>query len=548
MKRAVNNGPDDRLVTEDTTTLAELRRKVDQARAELARLRNDLAQVQLEFNATRAVQLLEANERLVITAMRAQAIADTAVSNLDELAHSARRDPLTGTPGRALLLDRLDHAIALARRRGNRVALCFLDIDRFKLINDTHGHATGDEVLKWVAHRLESVVRDSDTVSRHSGDEFLVLLADVADPGDVALIAKKMLAAIAEPCVVAEHSLQLTSSLGIAIYPNDAHDMAALIQLADAAMYVSKRHAPGGFAFHGRQGWGPQDEPDPSLGHGGDTAPGLHEPRMRNLRDANERLVTAAVTAQSLEEQLQDAHRRQIKFLAMVAHELRNPLTPIRTAAALLDHARIDLPLLGRLKAMIVRQVEQMSRLIEDLLDGSRVSTGKFRLEPGLIDLVGIIGVAVEAGRPAMQARSQTFQMDLPSGPLMVDGDAARLAQVFSNLLDNASKYTQDGGQISLSGQVHAERIEITVADNGIGITPDALPHIFDLFVQGTRAVEFHSRGLGIGLAVVRELVESHGGSVAATSEGTNLGSRIVVALPMANAPVPVLNSLVETS
>ncbi len=532
----MNDRADARQVPDGKRTLAVLNQQADRVRAELAALRVDLAQVQREFDATRAAQLLEANERLVVTAMHAQTIADTAKSNLDELARAAKRDPLTDTPGRALLLDRLRHAIALARRNGNRLAVCFLDLDGFKQVNDTHGHATGDAVLQWVARRLEAAVRESDTVSRHSGDEFLVLLADVVQTADAERIAQKMLAAIAAPCVLGGLSLQLSASIGICIYPEDTEDAVALIHLADAAMYRAKRRGPGNFAFHAEpQAGNPAPDPRQAPAPRSDASQALHEPQFRHLREANEQLVMSAVTAQALEDEVQSAHRAQIKFLAMVAHELRNPLNPIRTAAALLDHDRIDVPLLARLKFVIVRQVAHMSRLVEDLLDGSRVSIGKFRLESSIVDLAGIISLAVETCRPAMEARSQRLKTELPGVPLMVNGDGVRLAQVFNNLMDNASKYTPDGGQLSLSAQVQGETIVVTVADNGIGITPDALPHIFDLFVQGTRAVAFHSRGLGIGLAVVRELVESHGGSVHASSAGTDRGSEFVVTLPLAD-------------
>ena len=170
------------------------------------------------------------------------------MGELEELTNTSQRDVLTGTPNRALMLDRLESAIALARRRGTRAALFFVDVDRFKQINDTLGHAVGDTVLRLVTRRLESVIRDSDTVSRHGGDEFLVLLAEVSSPNDAALIAAKMLLAIAargpEPLPA------LSASVGIAIYPEDGQEAALLIANADAAMYRSKKRGRGGFSFH----------------------------------------------------------------------------------------------------------------------------------------------------------------------------------------------------------------------------------------------------------------------------------------------------------
>jgi diguanylate cyclase (GGDEF)-like protein len=224
-----------------TQTLALLNEQVDQVRAELERVRRDLAEAQRDYNGSHAGQLLQANEQLVLAALRAETTAETAVSSLGELAQSSQRDPLTGTPNRALMLDRLQNAAITARRHGTRMAVLFLDLDTFKQINDTLGHAAGDEVLQLVARRLESIVRASDTVSRHSGDEFLVLLSELAHASDAAVIAGKMLAAVAEPGDVGGQVIRLSASVGIAIYPDDGKDSATLIDRADTAMYRAKR-------------------------------------------------------------------------------------------------------------------------------------------------------------------------------------------------------------------------------------------------------------------------------------------------------------------
>jgi diguanylate cyclase (GGDEF)-like protein len=522
-------------------TVDGLKQQADSIRADIARSRGELAQVRGEFNATRAAQLLEANEQLVISALQADSIAEAATGHLDELARSSQRDALTDTPNRALMLDRLQNAIALARRHVTQLAVLFLDLDQFKHINDTLGHAAGDEVLRQVARRLESVVRGSDTVSRHGGDEFLVLVGEVSRASDAGVIASKILAALSAPCRVGDHLLRLSASIGIATFPEDGEDAATLISRADAAMYRSKRRRRGGFDFH-------RDE-EPALG-AADTStlspppqsapryePALTEqqPQLRELREANEQLVIAALTAQQLEAQAEEAYTRQTKFLAMVAHELRNPLIPIQIAAGLLNRALSDAPLLAQLQAAIKRQVALVSRLVDDLLDGSRVSAGKFRLERSLVDLSGILALAIETCRPAIELRSQRLTVQLPAAPLMVLGDPLRLGQIFSNLLDNASKYTPKGGAISLSAVVLDRSVQISVVDNGIGITADALPTIFELFMQDTRALTLCNQGLGIGLAVVRDLVEAHSGTVVARSQGHDLGSEFVVKLPLAD-------------
>ena len=260
-----------------------------------------------------------------------------------------------------------------------------------------------------------------------------------------------------------------------------------------------------------------------------------HERRHAQLQEANEQLLLAALAAQELQCAAEHAHRQQTEFLAVLAHELRNPLTPIRTAAALLG--RLPEQELPRVKAVIERQVAHMSRLVGDLLDASRVSTGKLRLDFAWIDLAVIIDQAVDACRPAMDARAQHLQVQVPAQALQLRGDPVRLTQVVSNLLDNASKYTPDEGSIALCVAVAGDAIVMTVSDSGIGIAAGALPHVFEPFVQEPHAIGFNAAGLGIGLAVVRELVEGHGGTVVASSAGTGRGSEFVVALPAACVP-----------
>jgi len=174
-----------------------------------------------------------------------------------------------------------------------------------------------------------------------------------------------------------------------------------------------------------------------------------------------------------------------------------------------------------------------VTRLVADLLVMSRARTGQFRLERQSLDIADLVDQAVESCRPALYALLQRLDIRLPAGEMLVDGDPVRLAQVFGNLLDNASKYTQIGGAISLCVAAAAELVEITVSDNGIGITAEGLTKVFEPFVQDAHAVGFNGTGLGIGLTVVRELVNAHGGRVIARSAGSGLGSQFVVTLPL---------------
>lgn len=231
-------------------TLALLHAQAHSMRAELRSLQNELADVRRAVSADRAALLVAANERLVLAALEAQITAETVTSNFGELARASQRDALTDTPNRTLMLDRLENAIAMAQRRGTQAALFFIDLDNFKQINDTLGHAAGDAVLQLVAQRLASAVRDSDAVSRHGGDEFLVLLVEVSSIADIAAIAQNMLLEIGAPAAIAHQELGLSASLGIAVYPDDSEDPTTLIALADAAMYQSKRRGGGQYAFH----------------------------------------------------------------------------------------------------------------------------------------------------------------------------------------------------------------------------------------------------------------------------------------------------------
>jgi diguanylate cyclase (GGDEF)-like protein len=429
-----------------------------------------------------------------------------------------------------LLMDRLLQAIAHARRCKSRVAVLFLDLDNFKLVNDSYGHAAGDAVLCHVAACLTAAVREEDTVSRHGGDEFLILLPEIDTLADAGIIAGKLLAALAEPLRIGDHDVALAACIGISVFPDDASEALMLIEHADAAMYQAKGNGNGCFAWYG-------SEPPPDKAAAAPVAVSrarkLVEQAARNaqLREANAALVMAAIGAQKLQAAAQAAQDRQGGVLSMVAHELRNPLTPIRMAAGLLGRAQPGTVV--QVREIIEQEVVHMMRLIDDLLDVSRANIGKLRLDRVKVDLSQVIAGANGACRPAMDMRRQRLVVDVPEPLPTLDGDPIRLGQVLRNLLDNASKYTPDGGRIVLSvvGRDHA--VEITVADDGIGISADALPAVFNPFVQDAHAVGFNGSGLGIGLTLVRELVDAHGGTVTASSAGTGSGSRFVVSLPL---------------
>ena len=257
---------------------------------------------------------------------------------------------------------------------------------------------------------------------------------------------------------------------------------------------------------------------------------------VTQMREANQNLVVAAVHAQTMTEAAEHDNRLKEEFLAMLAHELRNPLAPIRNAVAILDRIAAAHPQLPWIHDVIKRQADHMTRLLDDLLDMARVTSGKITLQRRPVAVIEFTGQAIETIRPLIDSRRQQFTLDIPPQPLYVDGDLSRLTQVFSNLLNNASKYTDEGGIIALSVQTRGAAVVLRLRDNGSGIPADTLPRIFDLFAQADRALARAQGGLGIGLTVVRRLVELHGGTVVAHSAGLNQGSEFVVTLPLLKA------------
>jgi PAS domain S-box-containing protein len=240
-----------------------------------------------------------------------------------------------------------------------------------------------------------------------------------------------------------------------------------------------------------------------------------------------------------MEEALRDADRRKDEFLAVLAHELRNPLAPIRNSLHILRMTAEQDPAAERVSEMLERQVNHMVRLVDDLMEVSRITRGKIELRKESIEVAAIIRTAVETSRPLIDAAGHNLALALPPEPLVLEGDPMRLAQVVANLLNNAAKYTEAGGQIWLTVRREAGAVAISVRDTGAGIPPDMLPRVFDLFTQVDRHANRAQGGLGIGLALVKSLVEMHGGSVKAHSEGTGQGCEFVVCLPLSTARLP---------
>jgi signal transduction histidine kinase len=233
------------------------------------------------------------------------------------------------------------------------------------------------------------------------------------------------------------------------------------------------------------------------------------------------------------EQALKEADRHKDEFLATLAHELRNPLAAILSAVQLMRAKSQPDRQASFSQDVIERQVRQLTRLVDDLLDVSRITTGKIRLTSEPLAVSTLLAHAVETVEALMREREHVLAVDVTDNTLMVRGDRVRLTQAIANVLDNAAKYTNKGGQITLTALQRDMQVEICVEDNGIGIAPDALPRVFELFAQADREAEHFRSGLGIGLALVRRLLEMHGGSIEAHSEGKGRGSRFVIRLPL---------------
>jgi PAS domain S-box-containing protein len=232
--------------------------------------------------------------------------------------------------------------------------------------------------------------------------------------------------------------------------------------------------------------------------------------------------------------ELQEVDRRKDEFLAMLSHELRNPMAPILSAVEILQLASTDADTATKARAVLGRQVRQLKRLLDDLLDVSRVNQGKISLHRELIDLGTVLLQAVEVSRPLLAEKKQRLSFNSGGDTTLVHADSARLVQVFGNLLNNAAKYSEPGGAIELDLSAEGAEAIVKVRDHGVGMAPDLLEHAFDLFVQEERSLDRAQGGIGIGLTMVRNLVKLHGGSVEAFSEGPGRGSEIVVRLPRA--------------
>jgi signal transduction histidine kinase/CheY-like chemotaxis protein len=264
--------------------------------------------------------------------------------------------------------------------------------------------------------------------------------------------------------------------------------------------------------------------------------------RQYELRDKFEEIRRTAAQLRATEAALREADHRKDLFLATLAHELRNPLAPIRAAAQILASPKLSPPQLQWAQNVIHRQVGHMALLLDDLLDIARITQGKLELKKTRVTLTDVVESAVEAARPLIDSKQHQLTVTLPPEKLSFEADELRLSQVLSNLLTNAAKYTDPAGHIALSGTVHNGTLRLTVKDDGIGLSSEALTRIFEMFSQIESAATRSEGGLGIGLALVKRLLDLHGGTIEARSDGPGHGSEFTVRLPLnddPSSPVP---------
>lgn len=482
-------------------------------------------------------EILEASELLAVTALHAAAAADESRDSFERAARPFDVDALTGLPNRVLFRDRLSQALAHARRRNSRVAVLFVDLDHFKEINDSQGHAIGDMIIRYVAGCLKDAGRDVDTVCRHGGDEFLILLSDIEGATGAASFAEKVSAALREPVRIADNTFRVSASIGISLYPDDGVDQETLIQRADSAMYVAKRNGLG-VAFASAQH---QVTTLPASDSG---APATRDPvgllevaladahaELADLKAQNARLEQVLLGAEREQIKANEAKQYQSRLLNVVAHELRNSLSPLQSAADVMSMVRMDPSLMQRLELVLKRQISHISTLLTDLLDVSRLNIGRLTIELERVDITDVIERAVLQRASELAKREHRVDVRIETESPAIDGDTMRLTQVVSTLLDRMSAGLRYGAQITVSVYDHNGMLFIAIADGSSTVlTHDSSAQTLDF--SASHPSDMGNDIVTVAVMVVIELLKSHGGQLTASHTATGEVRRVQIALP----------------
>lgn len=492
-----------------------------------------------DIPAARSDEILEVSELLAVTALHAHAADQDSRQALHSAARPYEVDALTGLPNRALFRDRFSQALAHARRRNSRVALLFVDLDHFKEVNDSLGHAAGDMIIRHVAQSLKEAGRDVDTVCRHGGDEFLILLSEIGDPSSAARFAEKVAASLSEPVRVGGTTLAVGASIGISVYPDDGEDQDILIQRADAAMYVAKRNGIG-FAFASTHTDATPRSTRTVSGEAHDPI-GLLEVALAeantsitDLKAANARLELDLLNAEREQGKANQAKQYQSQLLNVVAHELRNSLSPLQSAAEVLSLVRSDMSLMPRLELVLKRQIGHITTMLTDLLDVSRLNTGRMTMELERVDLAAILQTSAEQMAASFAKRNQNVWVLIETPSPFLVGDSGRLSQLVCSLLDRVSVTAAHGAEITASLYDRDGAMVFSAAEGRDGAAGhDAAAERLD--VSDTSQSSDGSNMMSVSVLVVIELLKSHGGELTIARAPTGDSVRFQCLLPLAH-------------
>ena len=490
-------------------------------------------------------EILEASELLAVTALHATAAADESRENLERAARPFDVDALTGLPNRALFRDRFSQALAHARRRNARVAVLFVDLDHFKEINDAHGHAVGDMIIRYVANCLKDAGRDVDTVCRHGGDEFLILLSEIGDAASAARFAEKVTTVLREPIRIGDSTFTIAASIGISLYPDDGEDQELLIQRADAAMYVAKRNGNGiAYASAHQQTLTPTHVP--AIASDSHDPIGLLEVALADahttiadLKATNARLELDILNAEREQVKANQAKQYQSRLLNVVAHELRNSLSPLQSAADVLTLVRMDPSLMQRLELVLKRQIGHIFTLLTDLLDVSRLNMGRLTIDLERVDVGEVIETAALQLATGFSKRDHDVRVRIETKSPFVLGDKVRLTQVVTTLLDRVSSSLKHGAAIVASLYDRNGSLVLAIAEGRDTATAhDEHAQALDLSddLSSTTASDI----MTVAVMVVIELLKSHGGQLTVSRAEHGEVSRLQIILP------PMLDSAIS--
>lgn len=501
------------------------------------RLATSIERATVGLSSAKAEVILEASELLAVTVLHVHAASVNAAEALERTSRSFDVDALTGLPNRLLFRDRCAQALAYGRRRHTRVAVLFIDLDDFKSVNDTLGHAIGDELLRHVARCLQESGREVDTVCRLGGDEFLILLSDAIDETAPVLYAEKALAALDVPLRVGDNILRIGASIGIALYPEDGQDPEALIRQSDAAMYVAKRTKSR--IAHASMVPATSRTPTPATVVAQSDPIGLLERSLQesqgtvaDLKASNTRLRAELESASSALQTADSGNRHQAELLHLVAHELRNAMSPLQSASDVLGLMHRDATVLPRLELILRRQIAHISRLLSDILDVSRLNNGRLAFKSEQLDLCTLVSATSQLMSGSLQHRAQSLRIASEHSPVSVEGDPSRLRHVLTTLIEYASSHMADGATLEVSVLRRARQAVVWMDYSDRHA--DAATHGVSPLPNSDAAVDIGSPdGPTFALFVATEFVKLHNGELTLTRDRDTALARIEICLPL---------------